>query len=469
MPAAAPSPDREATDTMLTLVARLRRSGRSQQFASAFVARIASAVLGFVMLLVASRLLTTYEYGVYVFLFTLGSGLGLIAALGQQNLVLKHYRAQDGAAPHNDALVRYNLGWLGGAVAAMAAVSAVVFVAEESLPDPYHRLHLACAFAAVFALAEYLQSYFRIHGRIWLALLPREVIWRGACSVLFAGAAFLGLLGGATEAMLILLGLLAAMTLYQFWHLARHHGWDSWRGGLRHPAKGTAWRGESLLFTANNAMVAVTAFLETVIVGALLGMEQAAFYFVALRYATLVNLPSAAIDTVSMPMIAAHFQAGDRVGAQRLVGRLSLASFAISAAGAVMMAVGAPFALALFKPDFAAHTDVLMVLSLSSVVIAFFGPGASLLTIGGGERYILVANAALFSVYAVLLCLVAVPFGILGVAVANVVWTVVINLVLARWVRAHWDVDSRATAFFTRRAWAPTPAAPPAAVPHAAE
>jgi hypothetical protein len=101
-----------------------------------------------------------------------------------------------------------------------------------------------------------------------------------------------------------------------------------------------------------------------------------------------------------------------------------------------------------------AHTDVLMVLSLSSVVIAFFGPGATLLTIGGGERYsvdreqrrvgdqdvalaaadrqergpgpeerddaffgpgatlltigggeryILVANAALFSVYAVLL------------------------------------------------------------------
>ncbi|BAQ49792.1 MULTISPECIES: lipopolysaccharide biosynthesis protein [Methylobacterium] len=459
---------------MLTLVARLRRSGRSQQFASAFVARIASAVLGFVMLLVASRLLTTYEYGVYVFLFTLGSGLGLIAALGQQNLVIKHYRAQGGVGPHNDALVRYNLGWLTAATVAMVAVSAAVFVAEESLPDPYHRLHLACAFAAVFALAEYLQSYFRVHGRIWLALLPREVIWRGACSVAFAAAALLGLLDGATAAMQILLGLLAATTLYQFWHLAAHHGWDSWRGGLwrgglRHPAKGAAWRGESLLFTANNAMVAVTAFLETVIVGALLGMEQAAFYFVALRYATLVNLPSAAIDTVSMPMIAAHFQAGDRVGAQRLVGRLSLASFAISAAGALVMAVGAPFALALFKPDFAAHTDVLMVLSLSSVVIAFFGPGATLLTIGGGERYILVANAALFSVYAVLLCLVAVPFGILGVAVANVVWTVVINLVLARWVRAHWDVDSRATAFFTRRAWSPVPAVPPGTVPQAAE
>ncbi len=455
---------------MLTLVARLRRSARSQQFASAFVARIASAVLGFVMLLVASRVLTTYEYGVYVFLFSLGSGLGLIAAFGQQNLVLKHYRAQDGVTPHNDGLVRYNLGWLGIAITLMVGVSAVVFVAEESLPDPYHRLHLACAFAAVFALSEYLQSYFRVHGRIWLALLPREVVWRGACSVLLWGASLAGLLTGATAAMGIVLGLLLAMTLYQIGHLASLHGWDSWRGGFGHPQKAPAWRSESLLFTANNVMVAVTAFLETVIVGALLGMEQAAFYFVALRYATLVNLPSAAIDTVSMPMIAGHFQAGDREGAQRLVGRLSLASFAISSAGAVAMAVGAPFALTLFKPDFAAHTDVLMVLSLSSVVTAFFGPGASLLTIGGGERYILISNAVLFSVYAVLLCLVAVPFGILGVAVANVCWTIVINLVLARWVRANWNVDSRATAFFTRRrAPAPLQSAPLQPAAQAAE
>jgi O-antigen/teichoic acid export membrane protein len=266
---------------MLTLVARLRRSGRTQQFASAFVARIASAVLGFVMLLVASRLLTTYEYGVYVFLFTFGSGLGLIAALGQQNLVLKHYRARDGVVPHNDALVRYNLGW----------VAAVVFVAEAALPDPYHRLHLACAFAAVFALSEYLQNYFRVHGRIWLALLPREVVWRGACSVLLWGAASAGLLTGATVAMEIVLGLLLAMTLYQIRHLAGLHGWDSWRGGFRHPHKAPAWRSESLLFTANNVIVAAAAFLETVIVGAALGMEQAAFYFVALRYATLINLP----------------------------------------------------------------------------------------------------------------------------------------------------------------------------------
>ncbi|AWN46474.1 polysaccharide biosynthesis associate [Methylobacterium terrae] len=450
---------------MLTLVARLRRSARSQQFASAFVARIASAVLGFVLLLVASRLLTTYEYGVYVFLFSLGSGLGLIAALGQHNLVLKHYRVRDGVKPENDALVRYNLGWLAAAVAVMLGVSAVVFVAEESLPDPYHRLHLACAFAAVFALSEYLQSYFRIHGRIWLALLPREVVWRGASTALLWGASLAGLLTGATAALSIVLGLLLAMTLYQLRHLAAHHGWDAWRGGFRHPHKGPGWRGESLLFTANNVMVAVTAFLETVIVGAMLGMEQAAFYFVALRYAMLVNLPCAAIDTVSMPMIAGHFQAGDREGAQRLVARLSLASFAISSAGALVMAIGAPFALALFKPDFAAHTEVLMVLSLSSVVIAFFGPGASLLTIGGGERYILVSNAVLFSGYAVLLCLVAVPFGILGVAVANVAWTIVINLVLARWVRRHWNVDSRATAFFTRRAWGLAPAGPVTAQP----
>ncbi len=33
--------------------------------------------------------------------------------------MLKHYRAQDGVTPHNDGLVRYNLGWLAAAIAAM--------------------------------------------------------------------------------------------------------------------------------------------------------------------------------------------------------------------------------------------------------------------------------------------------------------------------------------------------------------
>jgi O-antigen/teichoic acid export membrane protein len=456
---------------MHKLVATIRRSALSGQFATAFVARFASAILGFLTLLTASRLLSTYEYGTYVFLFSIGSGLGLVAVLGQQNLVLKHYRMDGMSAAANGVLVRHNLVWLGLAMALLLGSGAVLVVAEQYLADPYDRLHLAFAFAAVFAVSEYLQSFFRIHRRVALALLPREIVWRGGCAALLYLGALLGVLHGATEAMELVLALFVAVTAVQAVHLVRLHGADLRSGGAAAPAERAAerkaWRGQSLLFTANNGLHALSLYLETVIIGAVLGMEEAAFYFVALRYATLLLLPVAAIDTVGLPMVAARVQAADWSGLQRLVGRLSLASFLISVTGALGMLVVGPYALALFKPDFVAHLDVLLVLCLSSVAAAFFGPGVSLLMIGGGERFLLVNNAALFAIYGIVLCGLADVWGILGVAFANLALTLSYNLRMAAWVRRRWGVDSMATASLRPAIGLAAPSVPQAA-PHAA-
>lgn len=454
---------------MHKLVATIRRSALSGQFATAFVARFASAILGFLTLLTASRLLGTYEYGIYVFLFAIGSGLGLVAVLGQHNLLLKHYRMDAGSGAANGVLVRHNVVWLGLALAFLLASGAVVVVAERSLPDPYDRLHLAFAFAAVFAVSEYLQNFFRIQRRFALALLPREIVWRGGSALLLWLGALAGVLHGATEAMVLVLALFVAATAFQLVHLVRLHGSDLRPGGaMAAPAERAVWRSQSLYFTANNGVHALSLYLETVIVGAVLGMEEAAFYFVALRYATLLLLPVAAIDTVGLPMAAARIQAADWSGLQRLVARLSLASFLISVTGALGMLVVGPYALALFKPDFVAHLDVLLVLCLSSVATAFFGPGVSLLMIGGGERFLLVNNAVLFAIYGLLLCGLADVLGMLGVAVANLVLTLSYNLRMSSWVRRRWGVDNMATAVLRPSVGGGLPRPTPHPVPHAA-
>lgn len=436
---------------MHKLVATIRRSTLSGPFATAFVTRFGSAVLGFLTLLAASRLLSTYEYGVYVFLFSIGSGIGLVAVLGQHNLLLKHYRMDGGSAAANGVLVRHNIVWLGLALALLLGTGSVLILAERNLPDPYDRLHLALAFAAVFAVSEYLQNFFRIHRRFALALLPREIVWRGGCAVMLYLGSLAGVLYGATEAMELVLALFIAATAFQCVHLVRLHGVDMRPGRAgaepsERPAERAAWRSQSLFFTANNGLHALSLYLETVIVGAVLGMEEAAFYFVALRYATLLLLPVAAIDTVGLPMIAARIQAADWPGVQRLVARLSFASFLISVAGALAMLVVGPYALALFKPDFVAHIDVLSVLCLSSVVGSFFGSGVSLLMIGGGERFLLVSNTILFAVYGLLLCGLADILGMLGVAVASLMVTLSYNLVVVFWVRQRWGIDNMATA-----------------------
>lgn len=419
-----------------------------RRFAIAFSSRFGSTFLSFLVMLVASRLLSTHEYGLYVFLFSIGSALGLIAVLGQQILVVKHYRRDAGADdPINRTLLRVNAEWLMGGCGALSFAAAALFVFSDQLPYPYEHLWIAFLFAAVFSLSEYLQNYFRIHGSINLSLLPREIIWRAACVAAFYGAAAYGLMSGGSAGMVIITVLLGGATAFQLACFFRDEG-VSWLSRRNGEEASPEWRSESGYFIANNVLNSAQAYLETILIGALLGLEQAGFYFVALRIAMLLTLPVAAIDTVGVPLIAAKFQAGDRAGAQRITGRLSMAAFCISLFGALVLAVAGPFVLTLFDEHFARDANVLVVLCALAVSQAFFGPGSWLIMIGGGERFFLIARAIMFVAYLGLLLALGRTFGLIGIASASFVYAVASNYVAARWIAGAWGVDNMATAFF---------------------
>jgi O-antigen/teichoic acid export membrane protein len=84
----------------------------------------------------------------------------------------------------------------------------------------------------------------------------------------------------------------------------------------------------------------------------------------------LLTLPVAAIDTVGIPMIAARFQPG-RYGRRAAADRAALgfASFCISLAGALALAIVAPFILHMFNPEFVRHADVLTALCVLAVSV----------------------------------------------------------------------------------------------------
>lgn len=208
-----------------------------------------------------------------------------------------------------------------------------------------------------------------------------------------------------------------------------------------------------------------SAYLETILIGVLLGLDQAGFYFVALRIAMLLTLPVAAIDTVGIPMIAARFQSADTEGAQLLIGRLSFASFCISFAGALALAVVAPFILHLFNPDFVRHADVLSALCVLAVSQAFFGPGSWLLMIGGGERFFLIARAIMFVLYLGLLYALARIGGLMGIAIAGLLLSTASNLAAWYWIKQKWRIDNMATAFVRPFLFGGAPVDMPVALP----
>lgn len=419
------------------------------RFLPAFSSRFSSTLLSFLVLLAASHFLPTQEYGLYVFLFSIGSALGLIAVLGQQILVVKHYRRTEASGhPLNQALLGVNARWLALGCFALLAAALPLWLFAERLPPTYHYLWLAFVFAAIFALSEYLQNYFRIHGRINMSLVPREIVWRGSSILLIAGAGLAGFLSGGAGAMAIVTGLLAATTLYQSICFIQDEGLGWLKARDQVPAETHGeWRKESGYFIANNMLNSASAYLETILIGALLGLNEAGFYFVALRISMLLLLPLAAIDTVGIPMIAARFQKSDTAGAQLLIGRLSFASFCISLLGALALTVVAPFILHLFNPEFVKHEEVLTALCVLSVSLAFFGPGSWLLMIGGGERFFLIARAIMFIIYLGLLYGLARIGGLMGIAIAGLIFSTASSLAAWYWIKEKWRIDNMATAF----------------------
>jgi O-antigen/teichoic acid export membrane protein len=423
----------------------------ARRFLSAFTSRFGSTFLSFLVLFAVSHTLPVEEYGLYVFLFSIGSALGLIAVLGQQILVVKHYkRTAPAGDAENQALVRVNFQWLTGGCAALLLAALLCWMFANRLPPTYHFLWIACIFAAIFALSEYLQNYFRIHGRVNLSLVPREIVWRISSTLCIYALAFLHPENGGAAALAIVTLLLALTTGYQFVEFVVSEGftWVHVKTNREAQLSNHSLRLESLYFIANNILNAASSYLETIVIGALLGLDKAGFYFVALRIAMLLTLPIAAIDTVGIPMIAAKFQQGDRANAQRLIGRLSIASFCISLIGGAILAVAAPFILHLFNDQFVEHLDVLAVLCVLAISQAFFGPGSWLLMIGGGERFFLIARSFLFVVYLGGLYGLGSLYGLIGIAVAGLLLNVASNVAATDWIKRKWGIDNMATAFF---------------------
>lgn len=433
----------------MSLLSSLRSKVNLKEFVWSFFSRMASPVLSFAVLLMASRVLSIEEYGLYNFLFSVGSSLGLILVLGQNVLLLKHFRSNDGPdhAALNRNLLFMNMKWIASGIAVMLVAAAAVQLFAVDVPHQYDALPIAFIFACVFAISEYMQYYFRVRGNIGLALTPRENIWRILSLIALPLAAYAGLLTSGARAMEVITVLLAVVVGYQAYRLIGIEGF----GFVKDKASGldaetrSSWTQESLFFTANSFFVSAALYLETILIGIFLSLEAAAFYFVAFRLAALLMLPVTIIDTIGVPMVSAKLQERDVPGAQRLVSLLSAASFVGTClAYGFMMLIG-KFTLSLFEPSFAEHYEVLAILCLAPLTHAFFGPGTNLMMIGGGERYFLAMRSAVFAVYVAALVVMGIYLGMAGVAVAGLVHGLAVLMICRNWTLKHVGVDTMAT------------------------
>ncbi|KKB79929.1 hypothetical protein VW35_05510 [Devosia soli] len=174
-----------------------------------------------------------------------------------------------------------------------------------------------------------------------------------------------------------------------------------------------------------------------------LSREDLAIFGVCTRIFSLASFGVAAVYAVTMPDMFESEAKADRLAFNRKVGEANAVASGVAIMLFLITIIGAPIALTLFGPEFAAGAMPLAILCLSLVVRSVTGPAAIVLSIHDRPWASLPAIA--MGIVSLFVCnLVLVPkFGLIGASLAAIlaisIWSVVLWLTALR--TAHVDVS----------------------------
>jgi O-antigen/teichoic acid export membrane protein len=179
------------------------------------------------------------------------------------------------------------------------------------------------------------------------------------------------------------------------------------------------WLQSGMTLVLGMVVTSLIERLDIIMLGILLGAEEAGPYSVASRLALTIALASAAVASLVGPELARRAAAGDRVALQASAGRAALLGAGMAVASAVAIAAAWPFLLPAFGPGFDAATTPLMILLAAQVGIAAAGAAGGLLAVTGRNGAIIAISIGAVILDTALLLILVPAFGPAGAALAT--------------------------------------------------
>lgn len=380
------------------------------------------------------------EYGIYEYVLSWTLLLATLASLGLPRTVLRfiaQYRVKQAWG-----LVR---GIIRGSwwttVAAGLVVALLGTIAILTLDHYYSFIYAKPLLVGIWliplqALMNLQLETARALDDVTLAYAPSQIIW----PVLVLGAGFFFLQEEHEVTSLPLVGaataLLFAVILWQLWLLGQKLDEEVLPA---HPVYAhREWMKVALVLLLQNAFVIVLQQTDIVMVGSILGPEQAGIYGAAVKTAMWVAVVLQTINMVAAPAFTMLYTQDDMEGLQTLVAAVTLWIFWPSLGIALLLLTFASPVMGWFGPSFVAGTWSLKILILGQLVSALCGSVGYLMAMTGHQNksVIVFGSAALINLT---LNGFAIPIiGAVGAAMTTtftmVIWNVWLSVLVVRYV-----------------------------------
>ncbi|THH35435.1 lipopolysaccharide biosynthesis protein [Aliishimia ponticola] len=409
--------------------------GFARRGLSAVVIKIGAAGLSFLMFVSLARAMSQAEFGQFGFAFSLATILAVVGSLGQRNLVLRfaaiYLSAGDeaqgrGVIHHSARLVLLGCG----GTAAILLLGSVY-----SIHGPL--LRATAVLTIALGLAEFLPSPQRAAGRVWLALLPRDIVLRLAM-ISVAGLAAKGLVPELTavQTLWIMSALMLALTCVQAMLLPQTRP-DAVLTQPRDTQALPEWRSAMWGLWGNSVVNSAGRNLAMVILGVLLSGAAVGAMFAALRTAMVMELFLMAINIVAAPMLASRLHSHATSEAQTICRKVALLIGMPTLAAFLLLVVAGDRVLNLFGAGYAIMHAELVILAAGYLVSALAGPTMQLMEMGGYERAYFKMLVVTTGVSLVALPFAVMWFGTIGAALCIAGNLVVLNIWASLFIHAH--------------------------------
>jgi O-antigen/teichoic acid export membrane protein len=414
---------------LVGLIARVRHwlsdashSSLAQRMAgAAFLIRVASAGILYLSQVVLARWMGSYEFGVYVYVWTWVLLIGGLFDLGLAQSAQRFI-------PEYMQLGRLDLlrGFLAGS-RWMAASAATLVAALASLsilllrnwfdPALVLPLFLACLCLPFYSLSGVQDGIARSYNWLHIGLTPPYIL-RPTLLIVFMGAAHLaGLPVDATTAMLAAVGSTWATALLQLALLNRRLRREIEPGPKLHQPK--IWLATSLPIFLVESFYLLLTYTDLLMLKHFRSPEDIAVYYAAAKTLALVAFVNFSVSAAVAHRFTEYHVSGDRERlSQFLADSIRWTFWPSLAATALILAVGRPF-LWLFGEGFVDGYPIMFVLAVGLLARAAVGPVERLLNMLGQQNICAMVYAASFALN-IVGCVILIPLiGTIGAAVAT--------------------------------------------------
>ena len=386
----------------------------------AFAIRVLSAAIAFVSQVLLARWMGSFEYGIFVLVWTTMIIIGNLSCFGFHTSVIRfvpEFRQKNMLAELRGILVTSRLFVL-LAASLMAAIGMLVVRMCSGMIESYYVvpfvLGLVCM--PMIALSDLLQGISRAHARAISGLAPTYITRPVLILVYMALALALGYPPTANTA--IVAAILATYTTTLTTLVTVTASFDA-----RIPPGPRAvdlkyWIVVSLPIFLVESFFFILTNADVLMVGRYMQPDDVAVYFATVKVVALVHFVYFAVKAGSAQRYA-HLTHSDKGAlaafARETVGWTFWPSVLM---GAVVLTLGEPI-LILFGPEFAAGYTLLFALVAGIIARAAVGPCESLLTMTGNQNVCAAVYGLTLAVNIGLSAFLIPHFGLLGAACAT--------------------------------------------------